>query len=71
MTDTKPTPLLLQYGEVTNCLHQDLYGNWYFRFRSRFLLAARDFTGGEFVLTGSGHACNRAPRRARSSRVKP
>jgi len=64
----RPTPLLLNYGPGDyNCLHQDLYGDLMFPLQVAVLLSdpARDFTGGEFVLT------EQRPRRQSRAEVVP
>ena len=51
---TKPTVLILKYGEGGyNTLHQDLYGDIYFPMQLVLFLNEpdKDYTGGEFVLT--------------------
>ncbi|RIV68288.1 2OG-Fe(II) oxygenase [Flagellimonas aequoris] len=51
---TKPTPLILKYGEGGfNTLHRDLYGEVYFPMQAVLFLSEPtvDYAGGEFVLT--------------------
>ncbi len=65
---TRPTPLVLRYetGDF-NCLHRDVYGPTVFPLQVAILLSdpARDFTGGEFVLT------EQRPRRQSRVEVVP
>jgi uncharacterized protein len=47
---TRPTPLILQYGKGGyNTLHQDLYGELFFPMQA-VLFLDEDYEGGEFVL---------------------
>jgi hypothetical protein len=50
---TRPTPLILKYGEGGyNTLHQDLYGEIFFPMQTVLFLdqQGKDYQGGEFVL---------------------
>jgi uncharacterized protein len=65
---TKPTPLMLRYGEGGyNALHQDLYGEVAFPFQVVTSLSHRelDYEGGEFVLV------EQRPRRQSRAHVIP
>ena len=63
---TRPTPLILRYGECGyNTLHQDLYGEVFFPMQLVLFLnePGTDYDGGEFVLI------EQRPKRAQSKAI--
>jgi len=68
----KPTPLLLNYGaDDYNCLHQDPYGAHVIPLQVTILFSEteRDFSGGEFVITGQRPRRQSRPKWCRGGRV--